>query len=670
MPTLLCGIATRPHNSDPEPTTSPVISRARRVTKNWLLHDAPELTGQLQGPHGRREASAHGHPWWKVMCLSGVDYFSTLGYQPALVALSAGLLSPLVTLILVLVTLTAALPIYRRIASESPTGAGSILLLEKLLSRWNAKIFVLMLLGFTMTDFIITITLSAADAAAHLEANPLVAPVLGGHHVLITLVLLGLLTAVFLRGFDETINIAVLLVVVFLALNTLVIVTGLVQIATQPNLTIDWWASLTAQNSNPWPALALVIIVFPKIALGMSGFETGVVVMPQIGSRRDATLTQTQVLAARVRGAKKLLTTAAMTMSALLLTSSFVTTVLIPHTEFEAGGQANGRALAYLAHTLLGEGWGTAYDVSTILILWFAGASAMSGLLNLVPRYLPRYGMAPEWARASRPLVLLFSAVAVVVTLIFRADVEAQGGAYATGVLVLMTSAAVAVTLSARARGQRASFLYFLGATCVFIYTTVANMFERPEGLRISAVFILGVLVLSMLSRARRAYELRLDHIRFDRPALEALTAIDEPVHLIAHLPDNFSDADYCEKLARERWAHNLPDDARIIFVEIAVTDPSNFTSELSVHYLETDGHPVLAASGSAVANALAALALEVRDITGHVPHLYLDWAAGSPVKNYIAFLLFGQGQIASTVHEVLRRAEKNLHRRPVVHVS
>lgn len=604
------------------------------------------------------------------MCLSGVDYFSTLGYQPALAALAAGLLSPLVTLILVLVTLTAALPIYRHIATESPSGAGSIFLLEKLLSRWNAKIFVLVLLGFTMTDFIITITLSAADAAAHLEANPLVAPVFGEHHVLITLVLLGLLTAVFLRGFDETINIAVLLVVVFLTLNALVIVAGLVQVFTQPNLTIDWWASLTAQNSNPWLALALVVLVFPKIALGMSGFETGVVVMPQIGGKQDAQLSQTEVLTARIRGAKKLLTTAALTMSALLLASSFVTTVLIPHAEFEAGGQANGRALAYLAHTLLGEGWGTAYDISTILILWFAGASAMSGLLNLVPRYLPRYGMAPEWARASRPLVLVFSAVAVVVTLIFRADVQAQGGAYATGVLVLMTSAAVAVTLSARARGQRASFLYFLGATCVFIYTTVANMFERPEGLRISAAFILGVLVLSILSRARRAYELRIENVHFNQAALEILTKTREPVHLIAHLPDNFSDADYCEKLARERWAHNLPDDARIIFVEIAVTDPSNFTSELSVHYLETDGHPVLAASGSAVANSLAALALEVRDLTGQVPHLYLDWAAGSPVKNYISFLLFGQGQVASTVHEVLRRAEKNLKRRPVVHVS
>ncbi len=135
-------------------------------------------------------------------------------------------------------------------------------------------------------------------------------------------------------------------------------------------------------------------------------------------------------------------------MSVFLIATSLVSTLLIEPAKFQTGGEANGRALAYLSHKYLGNGFGTLYDVSTLLILGFAGASAMAGLLNLIPRYLPRFGMAPEWARASRPLVLVFLGVSFAVTLLFHGDVDAQGGAYATGVLVLITSAAFAVVIS------------------------------------------------------------------------------------------------------------------------------------------------------------------------------------------------------------------------------
>ena len=659
-------IALRAHNSDDQLNGSKAAGRLSTSARKWLLGE--KLKVDLQGPHGRRDPHVEGHSWWQVMCLSGVDYFSTLGYQPAIAALAAGLLSPLATGVLVLVTLLGALPIYRRVATESSEGAGSIHMLEKLLSRWPAKIFVLILLGFTVTDFMITMTLSAADAAEHLEANPFMPAIFHGHHLGMTLFFLALLGAVFLRGFNEAIGVSVALVAVFLAVNIVVIIVSALHVIATPGVTIDWWTALTASHGNPWLAVGLVVLVFPKIALGMSGFETGVVVMPQI---RATGSSRTEKTADRVRSTKKLLTTAAIIMSLMLISSSFVTTVLIPQSEFQDGGEANGRALAYLAHHLLGDGFGTVYDISTILILWFAGASAMSGLLNLVPRYLPRYGMAPEWSRLSRPLVLFFIGLAFIITVVFDANVNAQSGAYATGVLVLMTSAAVAVTLSAKRKKEPYAIIFYGLVTLVFVYTTITNMIERPEGLKISSFFIVAILFVSFVSRAMRSYELRIESVKFDDKALKfILENPGEPIHLIAHRPDNFNLADYMEKRAREEWAHHIGDVENLMFMEIAVSDPSCFASELTVRGIEVGNQRVLCASGAAIANNIAALALEIRDMTGTVPHVYLDWSTGSPLKNFLAFVFFGQGQVAATTHEVLRRAEPKIRRRPVVHVS
>ncbi len=602
------------------------------------------------------------------MCLTGLDYFSTLGYQPAIAALAAGLLSPLATLLLVLATLAGALPVYRRVAKESPRGEGSIAMLERLLPRWGGKLFVLALLGFAATDFMITITLSAADATAHLIENPFAPHFLEGQQVVITLALIAGLGVVFLRGFKEAINVAVVLVAAFLALNLVVIAVSMTHLFTESHVITDWWTALTTSHGDPIMMIALALLVFPRLALGLSGFETGVAVMPQIKGHTTDTEAKP---AGRIKGAHKLLTTAAIIMSSFLITSSFTTVMLIPAAEFQDGGKAEGRALAYLAHKFLGDGFGTVYDVSTIAILWFAGASAMAGLLNLVPRYLPRYGMAPAWARALRPLVLVFTVIAFFVTIIFKADVNAQGGAYATGVLVLITSASIAVTLSARRKKQRAQVMGFGLISLVFVYTTVVNSIERPDGLKIAALFILGIMVVSFTSRMRRAFELRATHIKMDEKALEfTANASDGPVRIIAHEPKHLSASRYREKLQHAQQASHLPVDCDALFIEVIVDDSSDFEQELQVVGKLRHGFKILEVHSNNVPNTVAAVLLHIRDVTGFMPHIYFRWTEGNPISNLSKFLFFGEGEIAPVTREVLREAEPDITRRPWVHVG
>jgi hypothetical protein len=654
-----------PGTRSPSEPVAPSDSSLRR----WMLSGMAEPGGQHLGPHGTPLAEHPRHPWWKVMCLTGVDYFSTLGYQPGIAAVAAGLLSPLATVVLVGLTLLGALPVYRRVAEESPHGEGSIAMLERLLSFWKGKLFVLVLLGFAATDFLITMTLSAADATIHLIENPIAPDLLHGHEVVVTLVLLAALGAVFLRGFTEAIGVAVVLVVVYLSLNLVVIVVALGHIATAPGVVTDWSNALTAEHGNPLVMVGISLVVFPKLALGMSGFETGVAVMPQV--RGDGADTEEEP-GGRIRGTKRLLTTAALTMSAFLITSSFVTTLLIPEDEFEEGGSANGRALAFLAHDYLGSAFGTAYDVSTIAILWFAGASAMAGMLNLIPRYLPRYGMAPDWARAVRPLVLVLTSVAFLVTWIFDADVDAQGGAYATGVLVLMTSAAVAVTLACRRAGQGGRTWAFALISLVFLYTTAANVAERPDGVRIGACFIAAIIGVSLWSRLRRSFETRVTSIELDATASRFVRdCARRTIRLVANELDAGDEQEYVDKTRQVVADNDLPDEGDLIFVEVIVTDPSDFETTLAVHGEVRHGtRRVITFEASNVPNALAALLLELRDETGAVPHIYFEWTEGNPVSQFLRFLFFGVGEVAPVTREVLRRAEPDRSRRPHVHVG
>ncbi len=568
-------------------STNPPKSLAGRFTR-WLLKDRVE---KPKGPGAK--GGTDQHSWWQVVCLTGVDYFSTLGYIPAIAGLAAGALSPIATLLIVLITLLGMLPMYRRVAQESPHGQGSVAMLEGLLSFWKGKVIVLCLLGFVATAWLVTITLSAADATAHVVENPLVPEFLHGKEVAITLVLLALLAAVFLKGFKEAMGIAVFLVAAFLLLNLVVVAVGLYEIATDTKHLADWQGALFSDYGNPLAMLGFSLLVFPQLALGLSGFETGVSMMPLVrGDEGD----DPERPAGRIRNTRKLLTAAALIMSFYLITTTFVTAVLIPHEEFEEGGGANGRALAYLAHGYLGDAFGTAYDLSTIAILWFAGASAMAGLLNIIPRYLPRYGMAPEWARAIRPLVLLYTAAAFAITIVFRADVDAQAGAYATGVLAMMTSGAFAVTLVTWRGGSRRGAFAFGLVTVVFVYALVANEMQRPDGLVIASFFVITIVLASLISRAWRTLELRQERIEMDETARRFVeeVATEGEIHIVANRRQAGDGQEYRSKEQRQRENNHIPADVPILFLEVDVADSSEFEDVLEVRGAEVGGHKVL----------------------------------------------------------------------------
>jgi len=267
---------------------------------------------------------------------------------------------------------------------------------------------------------------------------------------------------------------------------------------------------------------------------------------------------------------------------------------------------------------------------------------------------------------------LAFTAIAFAITVIFRADVEAQAGAYATGVLVLMFSAAVAVMLSVRRRGQRPALLAFGLITLVFAYTTIANIIERPDGVKIASFFIAAILVTSLISRVARATELRVIRVELDETARRFIeeAAARREIRIIPNEPHARDVVEYAGKVHEERKRHLIPSNDPVLFLEVTVVDPSEFESQLQVTGEDRYGYRILRVNSSTVANAIAAVLLHVRDLTGRRPHVYFNWTEGNPVAHLLRFLIFGSGEVAPVTREVLREAEPDPQQRPSVHVA
>jgi hypothetical protein len=432
----------------------------------------------------------------------------------------------------------------------------------------------------------------------------------------------------------------------YLLLNGVVIARGFLELARRPEALAHWQDVLHARG-DPAALLIAAFLIFPKLALGLSGFETGVSVMPLV---RDSAAAEGPPRE-RIRGTRRLMLTAALLMSALLMGSSLITTTLIPAPELAIGGRASGRALSWLAHALLGDTFGGFYDLSTIVILWFAGASAMAGLLNLLPRYLPRFGMAPQWAQHARPLVVVLLAADLIVTWAFHASVEEQGGAYATGVLVLLFSAAVAVALAIGKERRRARAAMFWLVAALLGYTLIDNVLERSEGVIISGVFIFVILSLSALSRWLRATEFRVEKLEFveEVSKLLWLAMKDKQVSLV---PLRHTDtAGRKEKAAFLRQHYRAEGVMVFVHVELA-DDTSEFQSTLRARVTEEDGDFVIEFTGAvAIANTIAWASEQLDPIA-----LFLELSQRNPFTQAFRYLLWGEGEIGVLVYQILVR--------------
>ena len=692
-------------------------------------------------PQGARVGDAQYY-WLWVLCLLGLDYFSTLAYQPSITYHETGMLGPLATAAVVLVTLFGALPVYCYLAGRSPGGQGSLGVVEKLIRGWRGKTIVLILLGFAATDFTMLKSLSLADASVHvlnkhdgerLKSAKLAAGWMKecadeycGNDVaqyvdeqLLVTIVLGIVSFVFWfllrKGFNRKVMLlAVPLIGLYLLLTGILIGAGLWRLYEQPDVVTTWLERIQhgelrigrfPDGEDGWTIVVLFsLLALPKLALGLSGFELSMILMPQVEGKPGEHPPRT-----RIRNTRKVLIAAALIMSVYLVGSVFITALLIPPAAFDADGLANNRALAYLAHggkltidgplaPMCGVIFGTTYDTVTVLILCLAGTSVMTALAVLLPQFLLRFGMELRWADRWGVLLVIFAGINMAVTIFFKANVEDQRGAYATGVLVLMACAAVVAVLSMRREHEQTAgprgIFYYLGfafhtlVAAVFVTTMLAVAMRSPSGLGIALCFIAAVLAMSIASRAWRADELRT--IGFDfkdeqsKFLWDNLRLQDFPVLA----PARPGRENHAAKEAQLREEHQLSPESDIVFVEVTIGDASDFFQSLLIEVVREDTNPltpnpsppegrgetgyrftIKVTNCVSVAHALAAVAMEMSRHS-KPPLLIFGWPEQNMLSASWSYLAFGEGNIPWKVRELICHAEKDPAKRPRVIVG
>ncbi len=590
---------------------------------------------------------------------------------------------------------------------------------------WRGKTLVLILLGFAATDFTMLKAISLADASVHVlnqhdayrkarigefahwlkeQGTELLGPLAGGYltEQLVVTLFLGVLGFLFWfvlrKGFNRNVLIlSVPLIGAYLLLNALLVGAGILRLADQPQIVSTWLDQLQRgelHNDAPllfedgWGSLVVLSLLFlPNLALGLSGFELSLILMPQVRGKASESESHP---AGRIRNTRKVLIAAALIMAAYLLGAVFVTTLLIPPDELRHGGHAANRALAYLAHggalidgePLLpwcGLAFGTFYDCVTVCILCLAGTSVMTALSVLLPNFLARFGMEFKWARRWGVMLLLFAAINTAVTVWFKASVDAQRGAYATAVLVLIAAAAVAMVYDQRQQQERAPrhpvlfglrWWYVSLVALIFVLIMLAVAVRSASGLWIALSFIVAILGMSVLSRAWRADELRTVGFEFvdeqSKFLWDSLRLADFPV-LVPHRPGRFS---WKDKEKQIRAEHQLAADADVVFLEVVVDDPSNFYQRLLIEVVREDNCAVIKARRCcSAAHAIAAIALEMSR-SSTPPGVHFGWPEMDILSASWSYLAFGEGNIPWKVRELIHRLEKDPAKRARVIVG